>query len=220
MKIHNCEQGSAEWFALRKGVPTSSEFHRIVTPTGKLSTQARKYAFYLIAETLLNRSLETISSLEWVERGKELEPEAARMYEFQHEVTTERVGFITSDDGRIGCSPDRLIVGRSAGLEIKCPAPQTHVCYMLEGFGLDYVPQVQGQLYVGEFEYVTRMSYHPEMPPYMERTNRDEAYIKKLVAALDEFCEIRDKMLEQAKASGFFAERARILTPADAELDA
>ena len=32
MKRFDCEQGSPEWFALRRGVPTASEFHRIITP--------------------------------------------------------------------------------------------------------------------------------------------------------------------------------------------
>lgn len=212
------EQGSHDWLMLRLGIPTSSCFEKIVTPTGKLSAQARQYAIYLITEKLLNRSLESLPTLEWVGRGKELEPTAAKMYEFENEVSTKKVGFITTDDGRIGCSPDRLIPSLNAGLEIKCPAPWTHMGYLIDGFGKDYVPQVQGQLYVAEFDFVDRYSFHPDMPPVLVRTYRDEAYIKTLAAALDEFCDMKDGLLEMVSRKGLFAERTRLLTPREEDV--
>ncbi|HEV2301511.1 MAG TPA: YqaJ viral recombinase family protein, partial [Stellaceae bacterium] len=215
MKLHDCEQGSARWYELRVGVPTASQFHRIVTPGGKLSKQARGYAFRLAAETLLGRSLESLAATEWMDRGKELEPEAVRMYEFDHDAATRPVGFVTTDDGRLGASPDRLVEGARAALEIKCPAPQTHLEYMLDGFGADYLPQVQGQLLVGEFDWVDRYSYHPEMPPVLARTGRDEAYIAILRAALAEFCDLKDELVERARRAGLFAERREILRPID-----
>lgn len=225
MIVHDVEQGSEAWLQLRLGMPTSSEFHRIVTPKGKLSTQARRYAIWLVTEQLLNRSLQAIDHLEWVERGKLMESEAVRLYEFENDVRTWPVGFITTDDGRIGCSPDRLIGGAGpagganaglaglAGLEIKCPAPHTHMEYLLDGFGDDYMPQVQGQMLVAGFEYVDRMSYHPEMPPVRVRTWRDEAYLRVLADALAAFCDMKDELLERARVAGQFAERA-VLLPA------
>ena len=218
-KIHNVEQGTTEWLALRLGIPTASEFDKIVTPTGQLSKQSRKYAFYLIAEKLLNRPLDGLDHLEWVQRGKEMEPQAVSMYEFENEAQTQAVGFMTSDDGRMGASPDRLIVGKNAGLEIKCPAPQTHIAYMLDGFGKDYYPQVQGQILVGEFDYVERYSYHPEMPPVKVRTDRDEPFIKTLSQALDGFCDMKDELLEQARQKGMFAERKKVQTAVDQFVD-
>ena len=38
-----CQQGSVEWFEARLGIPTASEFSRIVTPTGKLSAARVTY---------------------------------------------------------------------------------------------------------------------------------------------------------------------------------
>lgn len=213
--IHlDVDQGSTEWLQARLGIPTSSQFHKIVTPTGKLSKQARGYAFYLVAETLLNQSLESLSNLEWIARGKELEPQAIRMFEFEQDVKTLPVGFITTDDGRLGCTPDRLIEGGGV-LELKCPAPQTHVEYMIDGFGNDYVPQVQGQLYVGEFEYAIRYSFHPSMPPVLLKTYRNEGYIACLSAALREFADMKDAMLEQVRAHGYFADRQKLKTAVD-----
>jgi hypothetical protein len=215
VRIIECEQGSPEWFAARIGRPTASQFHRVVTPTGKLSSSARAYAHFLIAEEVLGRSLEPELSLEWILRGKQLEPEAARAYEFSEDAQTRRVGFITSDDGRIGCSPDRLIVGANAALEIKAPAPQTHIGLMLGDTGKHYRVQVQGQIFVGEFDYVDLWAYHPEMPPVLIRTPRDEEFIAKLAAALAEFCDRKDETVERLRQRGLFAERKRLLTPTD-----
>ena len=212
-KIIECEQGSIEWSTARIGIPTASCFDQIITPkTGQLSKSAGKYMNLLIAEKLLNRQLTSLDNLEWLARGKELEPDAAKAYEFIEEVETKPVGFITTDDGLIGASPDRLIVGKAAGLELKCPAPQTHIGYMIEGFGLDYKAQVQGQMYVGELEYIDRCSYHPELPLYCERTERDDPFIKLLADALAEFNDKLKTNYDRIRASGFFEERAAFKT--------
>ena len=211
---HDVDQGSTEWLKLRIGIPTASNFHKIVTPTGKLSKQSRHYAFFLVAEKLLNQSLESLQGLEWIERGKELEPAAVKMFEFERDVETRPCGFITTDDMRMGCSPDRL-VGTNGALELKCPAPQTHVAYMLDGFGDDYVPQVQGQLLIGEFAYVDRYSYHPELPPVLVRTHRDEAFISTLSGALEQFCGELDEMHRRVMLTGLFAEKRQMRAAID-----
>ena len=212
MKTHLCEQGSAEWLALRLGRPTASEFHRIVTPTGKLSTQSRAYAHRLVAERLLNRPMDSIDNLQWVAHGKTNEAAAGKMLEFEHDMQTRAVGFITTDDGQIGASPDRLIVGMNGAVEIKCCSPQVHVGYMLDGFGADYIVQVQGQMLVGEFDFVIRYGFHPEMPSVFERTNRDEPLIARLRTALDEFNDRREEMYQRALASGAFQVAPQVQT--------
>ena len=213
---HDVIQGSVEWLTLRLGIPTASEFKRIVTDGGKLSKQSRDYAIYLVTEKILNRSLDSLDNLEWVERGKQLEPDAVRMYEFSERRKTRAVGFVTSDDGRLGASPDRLLVGCNAGVEIKCPAPHTHVANLIDGFGNDYRAQVQGQMLVCGFDFVDRYSFHPEMPPFLQRTVRDEPYLKLLADALDQFCDMKDAMLERARRAGWFFEAARPQTPVEA----
>lgn len=218
-KIHDVEQGSGDWMMLRLGIPTASEFHKIITPAKlELSTQWKGYAYRLIAEKLLNRPMQSLEGLEWIERGKELEPQAVKVYEMTEEVETKAVGFITTNDGLIGASPDRLIVGQNAGVEIKCPAPQTHIQYMLEDFGNDYRIQVQGQMYVGEFDFIDRYSWHPEMPPHKFRTGRDDGVIKILDARLREFNDKMFELLERVRANGFFAEHQTMPMPQDTEL--
>lgn len=218
--IHDVEQGSAEWFRLRLGIPTASCFDQIITPAkGELSASWRKYAYRLVAERLLNMPTETLNGIEHIERGKELEPSAVRQYEFVEGVDTAAVGFITTNDGRIGASPDRIIVGRPVALEIKCPAAHTHLGYLLDGRGNEYKPQLQGQLWVGEFEYGDFYSYHPLMPAARARIVRDDAYIEKLAAALDEFCDKLDEMTDRARALGIFQRQELAPHPVDVAME-
>lgn len=212
-KIYDCVQGSNEWLGLRLGIPTASEFHKILTKGGKFSEQARKYAYRLVAEKLLNRSLESLDHIEAIQYGKRSEPEAVKWYEAIYEQPTKSVGFITTNDGRFGASPDRLIIGKNAGLEIKCPYPTTMVEYMVDGLGVDYWPQVQGQILIGEFDYVERYAWSAEMPHVLTRTDRDDEYIWKMKDALDRFYDMKEEMLMKARAYGAYAERQR---PTDA----
>jgi hypothetical protein len=209
-------QGTDEWLAARLGIPTASEFHKIVSNgTGELSRSrsnkkemgdvAKKCAYRLVAETLLGRPLEEPPGNPWAMlRGKELEPLAIQQYSFTTDVEVRSVGFVTTDCGPIGCSPDGLIVGARGGLEVKCTLDENHMGILIDGPGDDYTPQVMGTLAICELEWWDLYAYHPELPPVTIRTYRDEPYIAKLNAALGEFLELRDAMLAKARASGFF----------------
>lgn len=216
MKIFNVEPGSGEWLKVRLGIPTASNFHKILTPKKQeFSSQARGYAFRLIAEKLLNESADSIDYIEHVQRGKDLEPQAIKMFELVEELKTAPVGFITTDDMACGATPDRLIEGQAAALECKCPAAWTHLEYLVDGFGADYIVQAQGQNYVGEFEWVARYSFHPKMPPCLVKTYRDEPFISKLRAALDQFNEMKAEIEEKVRSMGYFEENPRLLTAWD-----
>lgn len=222
--VHDVQQGSDAWVELRLGKPTASEFYRVITPTGRrnketnslLSAQARPYAYRLIAEELLKRQSDSLEGIEAIEHGKMSEGDAVRVYEFIHEVETKKVGFITTNDGLIGCSPDRLI-GKN-GLEIKCPmAPQVHIGYLLDGPGDKYKTQVQGQNYIGEFEFVDFFAHHVDFRPVEIRTYRDEPFIKLLEEGLTEFLAMKNEMLERIRKEGFFVEREKITTAVERE---
>lgn len=187
MIVHNVTQGSDEWMALRCTIPTASEFGKIITPAkGDLSSQATAYRHLLLACWLKGGPVDEFLSY-WMERGTEMEPEARDAYGLQTGNDVEQVGFITRDDGMVGCSPDGL-VGEPGCVEFKCPAPHTHVGYLLKGtLPTQYKPQVQGQLLIAERDWCDFMSYHPDMPPVRIRVNRDEAYIGKLETAMDKF---------------------------------
>ena len=184
--IHDVEQYSDAYDQLRRGIPTASQFDKIITPGGKPSASWKKYAYHLIAERFLGRKVDSYTS-PYMERGLELESDSVEFYEMMRDVKAERVGFITTDDKLIGCSPDRLI-GEDGLLECKVPAPATHVEYLLSGeIDQKYKPQCQGQLFVSDRKWVDILSYHPEMPPVIIRVERDPVFIACLENLLWEF---------------------------------
>lgn len=216
MREFPVEPGSGAWMKARLGIPTASQAHRIITPkTLKFSSQARSYAFRLVAEKLLNESFDSIDYIDHVQRGKDLEGQAVAAYELIEEVKTRPVGFLVTDDMTAGATPDRIILDADACLEVKCPTPWIHLQYLIDGFEEAYIIQAQMQAYVGEFEYVDRWSYHPQLPPRLEKTPRDEIIIAALRDALVQFNDIKATIEAKVRASGFVEEHAHMLTAWD-----
>lgn len=200
MKIHNVEQRSGAWYSLRMGVPTASDFSRAITPKkGGLSTQGVEYAAELALEMFTGQPNEDFGGTEWMDRGAGLEDEAIAQYEMLYDVDVERVGFITSDDGNRGCSPDGL-VGDDGMIEVKCLKDKNHVKALLNYSEFDevdpkYTPQTQGQMLIAERQWCDLLFYCPGMPLLPIRQYPDEAYVKSLDEALTEIIRLRDRAL-------------------------
>ena len=198
--FHDVAQYSEEHDRLRLGIPTSSNFHKIITPQGKPSKQWREYACVLIAERLLHRKLEFYNSPA-MERGLIVEAEAADWYEFDQDVTVQRAGFITDDRQSIGCSPDR-VVGDEGLLEIKAPLPHTQVEYWLSGeLGERFRPQLQGQLYVSQRCWVDILCWHDVLPKLVMRVEPDEKFIASLDRELQIFNYFIERVMEKIRAT-------------------
>jgi hypothetical protein len=180
-------QGTSEWNYTRAGIPTSSQFERIMTPSGKVSKQAEMYLYQLLAERMMKHPVVEFHS-HWMDRGSQMEAEAVNFYQFTRDVSTEKIGFITNDAGTIGASPDRL-VGTDGLLEIKVPKESTHVAFLMQsGSAYDeYKTQTQGQLWIAEREWNDLVSYHAEMPEAIIRIERDEPFIRMLSDAVTTF---------------------------------
>jgi hypothetical protein len=194
MKVYDCRQGSEEWLRVRAGIPTASQFDKIVTPTGRRSTQQELYMYTLLAERLLGRPvLKHIS--QWMERGSEMEQHAVSYYEFERDVDTEPVGFIVTDDGRVGASPDRLIADDGC-LEIKAPSEGVQMMYLFESGGAynEYKVQIQGQLWVTDRSWTDVLAWHPELPPALIRIERDTDFIMKMRPLIMAFSEELEKL--------------------------
>ena len=56
MIVHAAEQGSVGWLEARLGIPTASQFSRIVTATGRLSKQRDSYLAELASRMVLGRA--------------------------------------------------------------------------------------------------------------------------------------------------------------------
>ena len=218
MKLYRIDHGSAAWYTARLGIPTASNFHKIVTPkTGEPSAQAAKYMYRLIAERLLNEPTDDeLGYVQWVDHGKAQEPNAVAQFQFNIATRPlEPGGFVTTDDGRLGCSPDRLFPGHKEAVEVKCPAPWTQIQYLLEGPDDNYRPQVQGQMLVGEFDAGHFYSWHPRCPASPKIPLRDVAYQATMRGILERFCDVLDQQTARARAIGAYAVVQRVETPGE-----
>jgi putative phage-type endonuclease len=200
MKIHDVEQNSTEWFALRAGKPTASEFKRIVSGTGKASTQATGYAHELAAEAFAGGEIDRWQGNEYTERGHELEADAAAMYAFQNDVEPEVVGFCTDDAEKWGASPDRLIDGDGI-LEIKCLSAKNHVAALMHFKKTgkpkaDYISQLQGQMFVCGRGWCDIFFYHPTLPSFQVRVEMDDAFQQKLLVGLVDVLKTRNDAIK------------------------
>jgi YqaJ-like viral recombinase domain len=192
VKILHMKQRSEEWHRVRLGIPTCSEFGRILTPGGKLSTQAEAYMDQLLADWMTGAPDVDEPSTMYMDRGTELEPEAIRSYEFETGRKVETVGFVLHDSGYFGGSPDGLILSDKRGLELKCPKASTHLGYMRRrALGDDkYKPQVQSLMMLCDTDYWDIQSYFPGLPTVIIPIARDQKYIDLATSALASFLEV------------------------------
>jgi len=198
--FHNVAQYSEAYDRLRLGIPTSSNFHKIITPQGKPSKQWREYACVLIAERLLQRKIEFYNSPA-MERGLILESEAADWYEFDQDVTVQKVGFITDDDHTVGCSPDRLVDDEGL-LEIKALLPHTQIeCWISGKVNERFRPQLQGQLHVSQRSWVDIVCWHDVLPKVVMRVEPDEMFIGALDRELQIFNFFVENVMEKIRAT-------------------
>lgn len=200
MKTFHFPQYSPEWWRVRRGVPSASNFDKILTPkTGKVSACALNYICQLVGD-LHDPSYGTVTEPQSaaMQIGIEREPEARRYYELTRDCEVQQVGFCLDDSGRFGCSPDAL-VGSDGGLEIKNPSAAIQVRYLLaETLPDEYAPQVHGQLLVTGRAWWDFLSYAPGLPPLLVRVTPSE-YTKKLGAALEQFHEQYQRVLSRLR---------------------
>lgn len=187
MIILDVVQGTTEWLDARMGIPTASEFGRILTAkTRKPSSSATKYACELLAERLLGRTMDDATS-DFMQRGSALENEAVAAYEFDQECATEKVGFVLDDTRQWGCSPDRF-VGEDGLLEVKCVSASNHIAALLGLLDDDHVSQIQGQMMVTGRRWCDLWFYNPMLPAHRIRIYRDEEHVGQLHEAVQAFC--------------------------------
>src|SRR5262245_1317968 len=131
--IHEVEQNTSAWLDLHVGIPTASGFHNLLTPKFELrkGEMPKTYVYKKLAEKWRERPLIGFTGAFSGDQGMIVEEEARPFFELETGRDVRQVGFITTADGKAGCSPDGLLdIG---GIEIKCPNPETHVRYLIGG---------------------------------------------------------------------------------------
>lgn len=226
------DQGSVDWYKLRATVPTASRFSDIITPkTMKMSASRKRYACEIIAARLMRWQADSLEKIEHIAAGKRNEPIAIAQLELIREVECKRVGFVRTNDGRFGASPDRVVMDGDAiqiTVEAKCPTIPVQMEYLLEAELAKMDPpspsvevyrcQRQGQLFVAEADEAIFYSYNERMPAVYTRDHRDEPFIKKLSGALEQFSDELCLLEERARSLGAYQAFAEILPPGDIEV--
>lgn len=200
MKVFRYPQLSDEWILAHKGVPTASLFDKVMSPVQmKPSKQQGDWIDQLVADRLASDASylaeqRTKLSTGPMADGTKTEDEARAYYSLTTGRDVDQVGFVLSDCGRFGCSPDGLVwePGEAGhlldrGLELKCPIRKTQIRYLREG-GLpaEYKCQVHGGMIVTGAARWDFLSYCPGLPPLLLTVRRD-AFTDALSGTLEEF---------------------------------
>lgn len=200
------EQGSAEWVALRLGIPTASNFSMLVR--GADSVTRDEYMRKLAGEVLTGLPAEGKIKTAAMERGNEMEPEAREHYARTNFGEVERVGFMRRllPSGRyVGASPDALLDERKGGLEIKTMAPHLMIQRLVAGAGMppDHRWQVYGTMLVGGLDFVVLQLFYRGMPVAPKfKIGRDETVIKEISDAVEVFDHELHKLVAKVRGMG------------------
>lgn len=180
MKIHNLEQGTPEWFAVRLGKFTASSATAIAAKGKGLET----LVFEKVAEILTGKQKPPYTNPD-MERGIELEKEARNAYELETGIKVVQVGFCELDE-HTGASPDGL-VGEKGLNETKCPNDVNFAKYLYDGkVDTGYNWQMQMQMLVTDRQWNDYTVYNPNFPNpiIIKRIPRNETDIAKIKAGL------------------------------------
>lgn len=214
----NMPQGSPQWYAVRKGRPTGSQFGRIITPKKADFAEGRDtYAAELIAELLGWQT--GFQGTPDTQRGNTLEAEAIRWLQFQHGYTGREVGFCLSDCGRYGASPDWLMTDNTP-VEVKAPDIHTfikwHKHWRKTGeVPLDHKAQCHGEMHVTGSDRCLFIAYpdHSSLEKLVIWVPRSD-FTTKLGEFVEKFC---DELEEQRR--DVLGEEAEFYVPTIPEVE-
>jgi putative phage-type endonuclease len=202
-------QGSDEWFSARRGKITASRLGDLMKKTkyGE-STYKTRLRTELAIERITGKSASSVVMNQAMHDGIEREPEARQLFEA---ITGKEVALCGSFDHpsivNTSASPDGLLRGENAILEIKCPTAVTHVKnVMADGMDRRYLYQVAWQMACTESTHGYFASYHPDFPPELRlkwvRVERDDDLILDISKAVRQFdIEVED-LINNIKKGG------------------
>jgi len=202
-------QGSDEWFSARLGKITASRLGDLmkVTKYGE-STYKTRLRMELAIERITGKPASNVVMNKAMYDGVEREPDARTLFEA---VTGKEVALCGSFDHptvvNTAASPDGLLRGENAILEIKCPTHVTHAKnLMAETMPSNYVYQVQWQIACTESTHGYFASYHPDFPKELRlkwvKVERDDEVISKITEAVKQFDIEIESLINDIKKGG------------------
>lgn len=186
MKFHNIDQNTEEWFGLRCGKITASQFKTVFS---KPSTKGYWDLIYKKRAELKTGEIEDSYSNKYMERGIELEPIAKNEYENYTFETIDNGGFFEYNK-YIGASPDGLL-NNDGLIEIKCPIASTMERYIDKNtLPSEYYYQVHGQMFCSGRDYVMFVAFHPKYDLFIKKVDREDLLMVEFKEKLTQFTDI------------------------------
>jgi len=186
VSVHaDIEQGTVEWFELRRGIVTASVMGKLVTPTLKVAANetSRTLARLLASERITGRIEPTFTS-DAMARGHADEPLARNLYSELHAPAVE-VGFIDRIVGiaRLGYSPDG-VVGDDGLIEVKSAEPKIQLDRIL-GAPIEHahMAQMQTGMFVSGRKWCDFLTYCGGMPMWRVRVEASDAWFDVITDA-------------------------------------
>lgn len=173
MIVHDHVQGSDEWLAARAGVVTASRFKDArdrtkptkADPNGKPSAKCSGYAATVALERIKRGPVDKVFQNWQMKEGTEQEPFARLAYEALTGALVEETGFITTDDGLFGYSPDG-VVDQDGLIEIKTIlSAEKAVTVIGDGDISDYLDQCLGGLWLTGRKWLDLIIWCPALEP-------------------------------------------------------
>jgi putative phage-type endonuclease len=162
----------------------------------------QKYRMQIIAERVSGQVADSFNNaaMQW---GTDHEPLARIRYEADTGYFVDEAEFCFHPTIKwLGASPDGVISGVNALIEIKCPNTQTHLGYRLDNKPpAAYVNQMQCQMWVTGAIYSDFVSYDPRVPEHLQlfvsRLRRDDDLIAKMETEVVKFLGEVDDAIKQ-----------------------
>jgi hypothetical protein len=182
----------AAWLLERIGYCTASQFkHLLPGKKGGYLAKRDEYKWQLVTERLTGRATEHYvnAAMQW---GIDQEGFARDAFTRKTGLEVTLVGFVKHPTLMAGASPDGIVGDGGEGLvEFKCCTSAVALQTWADGMDPMHMAQVQGQMWMTGAKYAHFCSYDPRLPPelelYVQRIERDQAYIDNLEAGVRKF---------------------------------
>jgi hypothetical protein len=200
-------QRTDEWFKDRLGRFTASKIHLLyaVGKSGKMTQGLETYILEKVVEEITGTWDETdAKAMAW---GRKYEPKAISLFELYYDKVVIEAPFIKFGN-HSGGSPDGLIEGEEACIEVKCPYNSTyHIKHSecdtpekLLHLTKEYYCQLQWNIHVIEGAHGYFISYDPRIhdaPLHVLEIPRDEDTIGFIQKGLEIASEVKEQKLEK-----------------------
>lgn len=215
MIIHDCQQRSPEWDALRCGRVTSSCAAPILrirkSGSGELAVR-RDLRQRLIVERLTGIPANDVPHLpKDMKHGVDTEPAALEAYELARSQVVFRAGFVSHDVLMAGYSPDGYMGEWEGLLELKCPSSETHFEYLRDNVIPEiYVPQLIHGMWITGARWADFCSFddrftNPAHRLFVKRLDREgidfDAYELAVSLLLSEVDAEVEKLMQRTEAA-------------------